>query len=261
MPISVRQKRKAFAKLHEEGCFVLPNPWDLGSLRRLERLGFPAVATTSAGLAWSRGKEDYGITRDEAMEQLHTICPATDLPVNADFENGFADEPEAVARNVQYAAIEGVAGLSIEDWGPAGLYEKPLAAERIRAAREALDEDEDDRHVLLVGRCEAMLHGEARIGPVIERLTAYAEAGADCLYAPGVRQPDHIRAIVRAVAPKPVNVLLMGPEMKVADLAALGVRRVSVGGRLAAAAWKAFDDAARHLAELGCLPASIYGRG
>jgi 2-methylisocitrate lyase-like PEP mutase family enzyme len=179
--------------------------------------------------------------------------------VNADFENGFADDPVEVARNVRLAARTGVAGLSIEDWGRAGQYDPGLAVDRIRAARAALDADAPD--VLLVGRCEAMLHGETRIEPLIGRLTAYAEAGADCLYAPGVREPEHIRAIVQAVAPKPVNVLLISPEMTVAALAELGVRRVSVGGRLAAAAWKAFDAAARHLAEDGSLPASIYGRG
>ncbi|WP_165226061.1 isocitrate lyase/PEP mutase family protein [Aquisphaera insulae] len=261
MPISTHQKRKAFAKLHESGCFVLPNPWDLGSLRRLEKLGFPAVATTSAGFAWSRGKEDYGVTLDDLLAHLRELCPATDLPVNADFENGFADEPREVARNVESAALEGVAGLSIEDWGRDGQYDLRLAAERIRAAKAALTRGGDYRDVILVGRCEAMLHGETRIEPVLERLTAYAAAGADCLYAPGVRDPDHIRAIVGAVAPKPVNVLLISPELSVRTLAALGVRRVSVGSRLAAVAWKAFDDAARQLADEGRLPASAYGRG
>jgi 2-methylisocitrate lyase-like PEP mutase family enzyme len=256
MTSTVTEKRRAFARLHEQGCFTLPNPWDIGSLRRLERLGFAAVASTSSGLAWSLGLEDHQVSLDAVLAHLRHLSGATDLPVNADFENGYADAPEDVARNVALAADTGVAGLSIEDWGAGTLYERSLAVERMQAARAALDRSAPD--VLLVGRCDSFLHGETAIGRVIERLVAYAEAGADCLYAPGLKAPAHIKAVVEAVAPKPVNVLLFSPEMTVPALAELGVRRVSVGGRLAAAAWRGFDAAAQHLAESGAMPAALY---
>ena len=258
MAITVAEKRQAFIDLHRSGCFTLPNPWDLGSLKRLEKLGFSALASTSAGFAWSLGRTDYKVTLEEKLAHLRQLCAATDLPINADFENGFAHEPEAVARNVNLAADTGIAGVSVEDWEGTRIYDQAHAVARLRAARAALNDHAPD--VLLVGRCELMLHGETEIAPVIERLQAYAAAGADCLYAPGVRKPEHIKAIVSAVAPKPVNVLVMEPEMTVPSLAALGVRRVSIGGRLAAAAWAGFDAAAKELADQGTLPATLFKR-
>src|SRR6266851_1733447 len=252
MPVDMKTKRAIFRGLHEDGCFVLPNPWDLGSVRRLERLGFKALATTSTGLAWSMGREDGQMSRDEVLRHLRVICEATDLPVNADFEAGFADTAEGVAENVALAVATGVAGLSIEDRVGKDLYEVSLAVERIRAARAAIDRSGED--VLLVGRSEGFLIGRTELGATIDRLVAYADAGADCLYAPGIRKPEEIAAVVAAVAPKPVNVLLLGPDMRVADLAAMGVRRVSVGGGLAAAAWAGSDRAARQLVDEGTVP-------
>jgi 2-methylisocitrate lyase-like PEP mutase family enzyme len=241
----LKAKRAVFRSLHDEGCFVLPNPWDIGGVRRLERLGFAALASTSAGLAWALGCEDGEVARDDVLSHLRLLCAATDLPVNADFEAGFADRPEDVAANVRLAVDTGVAGLSIEDRTGRDLYPLSLAVERIRASRAAIDEAAAD--VVLVGRSEGFLVGHTDIGATIERLVAYADAGADCLYAPGIQDPAHIEAVVAAVAPKPVNVLLMGSHMRVADLAAQGVRRVSVGGFLARAAWAGFDEAARRL--------------
>jgi 2-methylisocitrate lyase-like PEP mutase family enzyme len=254
--VTAAAAREAFRALHRSGCFTLPNPWDLGSLRRIERLGFPAVATTSSGFAWSIGREDYGLTRDLALDHFRMLATATDLPVNADFENGFADEPEGVAQNVVLAAATGIAGVSIEDRKGKALYEPGLSVERIRAARRALDREATD--VILVGRSEGFLVGQTDIRAIVARLVAYAEAGADCLYAPGITDPAHIRAVVAAVAPKPVNVLLRAPPMRIADLAALGVRRVSVGGRLAAAAWLGFDAALKELHDQGTLPAVLF---
>lgn len=244
-------RRAAFRALHAEGCFALPNPWDAGSARRLEKLGFKALASTSAGAAWSLGKDDGQITRDEIIRHLRMLCAATDLPVNADFENGFSDSVEGVAQSVTLAIDVGVAGLSIEDWSGSALYDLPTAVERLKAARRAIDASEQD--VMLVGRAEGYLRGVRDLGQILERLKAYAEAGADCLYAPAVTDPEEIKAVVQAVAPKPVNVLLWGPEMTVESLAAMGVRRVSTGGALAAAAWKGFDAAAKRLAEEGRL--------
>ena len=244
-------RRAAFRALHAEGCFALPNPWDAGSARRLEKLGFKALASTSAGAAWSLGKNDGQITRDEVIAHLRMLCAATDLPVNADFENGFSDTAGGVADSVALAIEAGVAGLSIEDWSGSALYDLPIAVERLKAARRAIDASGQD--VILVGRAEGYLRGVRDLNQILERLKAYAEAGADCLYAPAVTDPDEIRAIVQAVSPKPVNVLLWGPEMTVASLAALGVRRVSTGGSLAAAAWVGFDAAAKRLAEEGRL--------
>lgn len=249
----VTAKRVAFRALHQTGCFVLPNPWDAGSAVRLARMGFKALASTSAGAAWSMGREDGELSRDEVLAHLRMLCAATDLPVNADFEAGFADGPEGVAENVALAVATGVAGLSIEDRTGSELYEPALAAERIRAAREAIDRTGED--VLLVARSEGFLIGQTDLNATIKRLVAYAEAGADCLYAPGIREIGAIREVVAAVAPKPVNVLLIGPEMRVSELAAAGVRRVSVGGGLAAAAWKGFDQAAKMLVEEGRVPA------
>ena len=251
MTVDLKTKRAAFRALHEKGCFVLPNPWDLGSLRRLEKLGFVAVASTSSGLAWTFGREDGEVSRDDVLTHLRVLCEATDLRVNADFEDGFADRPEEVAANVRLAVEIGVAGLSIEDRAGKELYELPLAVERIEASREAIDGTGED--VILVGRSEGFLIGRTDFDPTLERLVAYANAGADCLYAPGIRDPAHIEAVVAAVAPKPVNVLLFGPDMRVEDLAALGVRRVSVGGCLARAAWAGFDEAAKLLHDQGTL--------
>jgi 2-methylisocitrate lyase-like PEP mutase family enzyme len=241
----LKAKRAAFRALHEKGCFVLPNPWDIGSVRRLEKLGFKALASTSAGMAWTLGLEDGEVALDDALSHLRLLCGATDLPVNADFEAGFADDPKEVAANVRLACDTGVAGLSIEDRTGRDLYPLPLAADRIRASRDAIDQAGAD--VVLVGRSEGFLVGRSDIDATIERLVAYAAAGADCLYAPGIRDPGHIGAVVAAVAPKPVNVLLMGRDMRIADLAAQGVRRVSVGGSLARAAWAGFDEAAKRL--------------
>jgi 2-methylisocitrate lyase-like PEP mutase family enzyme len=245
--------RARFRTLHQSGCFVIPNPWDAGSALRLQALGFPALASSSAAAAWSLGKADGEISLEEALAHLRMLCAATDLPVNADFEAGFADDPQGVARNVVLAADTGVAGLSIEDRSGRDLYDLPLAIERIHAAREAIDATGEN--VLLVARTEGFLVGRTELAATIERLRAYAVAGADCLYAPGVRELSAIRELVQAVAPKPVNVLLSTTDASVAELAEAGVRRVSVGGALAAQAWAAFDRAAETLAKEGRLPA------
>jgi 2-methylisocitrate lyase-like PEP mutase family enzyme len=237
--------------MHRSGCFVIPNPWDVGSARYLQHLGFRALATSSAGFAFSRGLADNDVPRDLMLRHIRDIVEATDLPVNADFENGYAHEPEQVAHNVRLCVETGVAGISIEDstdGGQQSLYALDHAADRIRAAREAIG----DSNVMLVGRAEGFLVGPPDFDDVIRRLTAYAEAGADCLYAPGIREREHISAVVSAVAPKPVNLLIGAPGgLTVADAAALGVRRVSVGGALARAAWGGFMRAARELAEHG----------
>lgn len=253
MAVEVAAKRAAFRALHQTGCFVLPNPWDAGSAVRLAKMGFKALASTSAGAAWSMGRDDGGLSRDEVLAHLRMLCAATDLPVNADFEAGFADDPAGVAASVALAVTTGVAGLSIEDRTGRELYEPALAIERIRAAREAIDGTGED--VLLVARTEGFLIGRTQLDATIARLAAYAEAGADCLYAPGVIDLAAMREIVAAVSPKPVNALLIRPEMRVAELAAAGVRRVSVGGGLAAAAWRGFDLAAKMLVEEGRMPA------
>jgi 2-methylisocitrate lyase-like PEP mutase family enzyme len=252
MATDLRAKRAAFRALHREGCFVLPNPWDLGGIRRLEKTGFKALASTSSGAAWAMGRNDGELSRDEVLAHLRFICAATDLPVNADFEAGYADEPEDVAANVTLALDTGVAGLSIEDRTGRSLYESPLAVDRIKAAREAITNSGQD--VILVARSEGFLIGRTDLAATIERLLAYAEAGADCLYAPGIKDLSAIAELVSAVAPKPVNALLLGPEMHVAALADAGVRRVSTGGGLAAAAWAGFDNALRLLVEEGTLP-------
>jgi 2-methylisocitrate lyase-like PEP mutase family enzyme len=251
MPVDLKTKRAAFRRLHEAACFVLPNPWDVGSVRRLERLGFAALATTSAGAAWALGREDGELSRDDVLRHLQQICEATELPVNADFEAGFADSARGVGENVALAVKTGVAGLSIEDRVGGELYELKQASERIRAAREAIDRSDED--VLLVGRSEGFLVGRTELSATIERLVAYAEAGADCLYAPGIREISDVAAVVAAVAPKPVNVLLLS-GMRVADLAAAGVRRVSLGGALASAAWAGFDRVVRQLVDEGTVP-------
>jgi 2-methylisocitrate lyase-like PEP mutase family enzyme len=245
MTRTVGEKRAAFRALHQEGCFVLPNPWDVGSARLLQHLGFAALASTSSGHAWSTGRPDYAVARDDALMHLAALAAAVDLPVNADFEAGFAADPEGVAANVRRAVDTGVAGLSIEDRDLAGgcLYELPAALERLRAARAVIDGSGED--VVLVARTEGLLFDRDALTPAIDRLVAFAEAGADCLYAPGVVEKNAIATMVRAVAPKPVNVLVLDPRMTVAELADLGVRRVSVGGALAAVALAAAAAAAK----------------
>jgi 2-methylisocitrate lyase-like PEP mutase family enzyme len=249
-------RRATFRRLHQSGCFLLPNPWDLGSARLLARLGFPALATTSSGFAWSLGRPDNGVSLEEALAHLRTIAGGVELPVNADFEGGFAVEPAQVGANVALATGTGVAGLSIEDstGDPAQpLFEAGLAVERIRAARLAIDAS--GAGVLLTGRSEGFIVGRPDLAETIRRLTAYAEAGADCLYAPGLRTKADVAAVVSAVAPKPVNVLVGSDFATVAELAALGVRRISVGGALARAAWGGFLRAATEIAERGTFSA------
>jgi 2-methylisocitrate lyase-like PEP mutase family enzyme len=250
---SVADKRRAFHELHRGGCFVLPNPWDIGSARFLQSLGFKALASTSAGFAWSRAYADGAVPRDQVLAHLAEIAAATDVPLNADFQNGFAHEPAALADNVCLAVATGVAGISIEDStaDPAQpLYPLDAAASRMRAARAAIDRSGAD--TLLVGRAECFLVGRPDLPETIARLKAYAHAGADCLYAPGITTRAQVDAVVRAVAPKPVNVLLgSASELTIDDVAALGVRRVSVGGALARAAWGGLMRAARLLAAQG----------
>jgi len=241
-----------FRALHREGCFVMPNPWDVGSARLLAGLGFRALATTSAGFAWSIGKSDKDVTLDEVLEHLRTIAASVDLPVNADFEGGYAVEPGEVAANVARASETGIAGLSIEDssGNPSEpLFDFVLSVARIRAARKAID-DRGGR-VLLTARSEGFVVGRPDLPETIRRLQAYADAGADCLYAPRLRTLDEIAAVVKAVAPKPVNVLAERDLTTVETLSKLGVRRISVGGSLARVAWAAFLSAAREIAEHG----------
>jgi len=249
-------RRSAFRRLHESGCFVIPNPWDIGTARYLRHLGFPALATTSSGLAFSRGlpDTDWAVPRDMVLQHVAEIAAAVDLPVNADFESGYAHEPEGVAESVRLCVETGVAGLSIED--ATGdrrrpLYDLPRAAERIKAARAAIDATGSG--VLLTGRAECYLVGHSDpLRESIRRLEAYAEAGADVLYAPGPREPADIQAIVKALSPKPVNILMSAPTpLRVRDLEELGVRRISVGSALARAAWGAFLRAARAIAQEG----------
>jgi 2-methylisocitrate lyase-like PEP mutase family enzyme len=245
-----------FQRLHDSGCFVIPNPWDIGSARLLQQLGFKALATTSSGFAWSLGRQDNHVTIEEALGHFRMIASAVDLPVNADFEAGFADAPKDVGQNVALAAATGIAGVSIEDYTgqPADpLYDFALSVDRVRAARRAIDASRRD--VLLTARSEGFIVGRPDLAETIRRLTAYAEAGADCLYAPGLRTIEDVRAIVTAVAPKPVNVLVGAPLFTVAQLAEAGVRRISVGGALARAAWGGFLDAAREIAERGTFTA------
>ncbi len=225
-------RRRVFRQLHESGCFVIPNPWDIGSARALVQLGFKALATTSSGFAWSMGRPDNAVTLDECLAHIRSIAHGVDVPVNADFEGGFAIEPATVAVNVTAATATGVAGLSIEDstGDPASPLLYSLAVERIRAARGAIDGT--GTGVLLTARSEGFIVGRPDLAETIRRLIAYAEAGADCLYAPGIRAASQIAAIVGAVAPKPVNVLVGADFTTVTDLARLGVRRVSVGSGL-----------------------------
>ena len=242
----------AFHRLHSSGCFVMPNPWDAGSARALEQLGFPALATTSAGLAWTLGRADNQVTLDQALEHLRVIADAVSVPVNADFEGGFAVDPQQVAANVKLAASTGIAGLSIEDSSgneADPLFDFDLAVDRMRAARQAIDETRTG--IVLTGRSEGFVCGRPDIDETIRRLRAYAEAGADCLYAPRIESVEHVTAIVSAVAPKPVNLLINAPFLTVAQAAELGVRRISVGGTLARTAWGGFLDAAKEIADAG----------
>jgi len=252
---TIADKRRLFRQLHDEpGCFVIPNPWDVGSTRFLQGLGFKALATTSSGFGWSQGRPDGAASRDEVLAHLREIVAATDLPVNADFENGFGRQPADVAESVRLAIETGIAGVSIEDsTGNAAqpLFALDTAVARMAAARRAIDAAGGD--TLLVGRAECFLVGVPDLAETIRRLQAYAEAGADCLYAPGIRTREQIAAVVAAVAPKPVNLLIgsTASGLTLADAAALGVRRISVGGALARTAWGAFNRAARLMAEQG----------
>jgi 2-methylisocitrate lyase-like PEP mutase family enzyme len=241
-----------FRRLHLTGCFMIPNPWDLGSARALVRLGFPALATTSSGFAWSLGRRDNRVSLEEALTHMRAIAGGVEVPVNADFEGGFAVEPANVAVNVAAAATTGVAGLSIEDsTGDESrpLFDFELAVERIRAARQAIDDS--GTGIVLTGRSEGFIVGRPDLAETIRRLRAYAEAGADCLYAPGIRTGAEIAAVVEAVAPKPINVLVGSDFTTVEALARAGVRRISVGGALARAAWTGFLLAAKEVADLG----------
>jgi 2-methylisocitrate lyase-like PEP mutase family enzyme len=260
MPVTTADKRATFRKMHESGCFILPNPFDAGTARALQHLGFKALASTSAGFAWTIAKADNRVTVDDVIGHLTALCAAVDLPVNADFEGGFAVEPEKVAVNVARGVKTGVAGLSIEDsTGDVAkpLYDFNLAVERIKAARKAIDADGSG--VLLTGRCEAFLWGQADLNLVIERLQAYSAAGADCLYAPGIKTKEEITAVVKAVHPKPVNLLIGGSGLSLKEAADLGVRRISVGGSLACAAWAGFMKAAREMAEQGTFTELTHG--
>jgi methylisocitrate lyase len=250
--MALTDRVRAFRALHDSGCFVIPNPWDRGSARVLAGLGFPALATTSSGFAWSMGMADNHVPLDDVLPHFRAIAGAVSVPVNADFEGGFAIDPEAVAANVARAVETGIAGLSIEDstGDPARpLFDFPLAVERIRAARRAIDRS--GTGILLTGRSEGFITGRPDLAETIRRLTAYAEAGAECLYAPGIRQAEEIAAVVKAVAPRPVNVLVGSDFTTVSELARLGVRRISVGGALARAAWTGFLQAAREIAGQG----------
>ena len=248
-----------FHRLHESGCFVMPNPWDRGSAIYLQKLGFKALATTSAGFAWSVGRADNAVTLDQVLGHLKKIAAVVSLPVNADFEGGYAREPQGVAANVERAVSTGVAGLSIEDSTGdknAPLFDFGLAVERIQAARAAIDKTRSG--VVLTGRSEGFFVGKPDIKDTIKRLEAYAAAGADCLYAPGIRTKEDISAVVKAVAPKPVNLLVHGNWITVAQAAELGVRRISIGGALARKTWNALTTAAQEIAEKGTFDNMVW---
>lgn len=248
----ITNRRQTFRQLHESGCFVIPNPWDLGSARLLAQFGFPALATTSSGFAWSMGTRDNHVPLETMLAHFRAISHGVSIPVNADFEAGFAIAPDGVAANVAAATTTGIAGLSIEDsTGDASspLFDFALAVERIRAARRAIDDSRTG--ILLTARSEGFIVGRPDLDETIRRLTAFADAGADCLYAPGLRAISDIKAVVAAVAPKPVNVLVGSDFTTVAELTQAGVRRISVGGALARAAWAGFLRAAREIADHG----------
>ena len=250
---TITDKRRTFHDLHKSGCFVIPNPWDIGSARYLQHLGFKALATTSAGFAFWQAYPDHAISRDLALAHFQAVVAATDVPVNADLEGGFAHDPAGVAESVRLAVETGVAGLSIED--STGDKAKPLydfdhAVARLRVARQAIDRAGGD--TLLVGRSEGFVAGAPDLDETIRRLKAYAAAGADCLYAPGIKTREEIAAIVQAVAPKPVNLVIGRPiGLTVAEVAALGVRRISLGCGLARTAWGGFMRAAKLIADDG----------
>ena len=249
---SIAERRDAFHKLHEAGCFVMPNPWNVGTARYFEGLGFKALATTSSGFAHAQGCADGAVPRDPMLQHLREIVEATDLPVNADFEGGYADTPEGVAESVRLGVETGVAGLSIEDstGDPAKpLYDFDLAVARVRAARAAIDKA--GSKVVFTARTEGFICGRPDLDETIRRLKAFAELGADCLYPPGIKTREQITAVVKAVAPKPVNLLVSTSALTVAEIAAMGVRRISVGGTLARVAWTAVTQAARQIAETG----------
>ncbi|MDE2284462.1 MAG: isocitrate lyase/phosphoenolpyruvate mutase family protein [Hyphomicrobiales bacterium] len=249
---SVAEKRKTFRRLHEAGCFVIPNPWNVGTARYLEGLGFPALATTSSGHAHSLGMPDGGLQLDDVLAHYREMAAATDVPLNADFENGFADDPDKVAENVARCIATGIAGLSVEDSPKSDqpLYDFDLSVERVKAARAAIDRAGGD--VVFTARAENFIRGVNDLDDAIRRLKAYKDAGADCLYAPGIKTREQIEAVVKAVAPKPVNFLGGGAfGFTVSDLAAMGVRRISVGGSLARAAMHAFIRTATEIAKEG----------
>lgn len=251
MARTIAEKRAAFRALHSSGCFMLPNPWDVGSARYLESLGFQALATTSSGFAWSTGRPDNTVSRDAVLEHFRTMVDATDLPINADFENGMGRDCAEVGENVRLAIATGIAGLSIEDstGDPANaLFSIDVAVSRLAAARRAIDASGED--VLLIGRAENFLSGVHDLNDTVERLNAYSKAGADCLYAPGIHTREQIETLVNAVAPKPFNLLVSSASaFSQHDIAALGVRRISVGGALARTAWGGFMRAAQSLAD------------
>ena len=242
---TVAEKRAAFRALHQQGFFIIPNAWDGGSAVRLAKLGFKAIASTSAGAAWAAGRQDGELSRDAVLAHLRQLVAATDLPVNADFENGFDDAPEGVARNVALAVETGVAGLSIEDWSGSRMYDLAHAADRIAAARQAIDAA--DPAAMLIGRNENFRVQDMSAADSIARAVAYSEAGADCLFVPFILDPGAVAELVAAVAPKPVNVVIHDYDASIAEFAGIGVRRCSVGGSLAGIVWRAFDDAAARL--------------
>ena len=246
---STAEKRQTYRKLHQSGCFVIPNPWDVGSARYLQHLGFKALASTSAGYAFAQGLPDNAVGLDMMLAHLKELCAATDVPVNADFEGGYADDPDGVAKNVKLCVATGVAGLSIEDsTGDKAkpLYDFDLSVARVRAARKAIDAAGGD--TVFTARSECFLVGVQDINEVLKRVKAYAEAGADAIYAPAIRTREHIEAVVKAVAPKPVNLLYpSGTGFTVADIAGMGVRRISVGGTLARVAWGALARSAKQM--------------
>ena len=250
---SVADKRRTFKELHRSGCFIIPNPWNVGTARRLQGLGFKALATTSSGFAHAEGFADGDVPRDMVLDHLRELAAATDVPLNADYENGYADEPDGVAANVRLAIDTGVAGLSIEDStadAKTPLYDFDLAVARVRAGRAAVDAAGGD--VVFTARSEGFIRGRPDLDETVRRLQAYAEAGADCLYVPGIKTKEQIVAVVQAVAPKPVNFLMStATNFSLADLAALGVRRISTGGTLARVVWTAFMHSAREMAEQG----------
>jgi 2-methylisocitrate lyase-like PEP mutase family enzyme len=251
--MGISEKRRAFRALHQSGCFVIPNPWNVGSARYLQGLGFKALATTSAGFAHAQGYSDGDVTRDMMLAHFHEIAHAADVPVNADFEGGYADDPDEVAENVKSCVATGVAGISIEDYTEDDanpLYDFDLAVKRVRAARDAIDKAGGE--VVFTARTEGFIRNRPDLDETIRRLKAFADAGADCLYSPGIKTREHITATVKAVAPKPINFLNSGAfGFTVNDLAALGIRRISVGGTLSRVAMHAFIQAARQIAQDG----------